>query len=150
MDNEKFFRNLTDAIDRWVDRELAKNSAPSFGGKPGEPVPEADPGDLKTIWAINRELQARHPGETVATGRGLVEKCLKPDANIEATCYRAGMLALTARFIATEQLAPDKDGMLDGRVFRAAASVPMEWMGVGIVRQGMPFDIDHFLQLCAA
>jgi hypothetical protein len=148
MDDEKFFRNLTDAVDHWVDKELAKNSAPSFGGKPGEPVPEADPDDLKTIWGIHRELEARHPGETVATGRGLL-KWLKPGANLEATCYRASMLALTAKFIATEQLVPDKDGMLDGRVFRAAATIPMEWIGAGI-RQGMPFDIEHFLQLCAA
>lgn len=150
MDDKKFLLSLTDALDRWLDKELTKDSAQSFGGKPGEPVPAADPDDLKAIWEIQRALQARHPGETVATGRALVENCLKPGANIEAACYRAGMLALTAKFIATEQLAPDKDGMLDNRVFRAAATVPMEWMGVGIVRQGMPFDLDHFLQLCAA
>lgn len=147
MDEEKFFRNLTDAVDHWVDRELAKDSAQSFGGKPGEPVPEVDPDDLKTIWGIQHEAQAKHPGKTVTTGRALLQNRLKPGANIEATCYRAGMLAVLARFIAKEQLAPDKDGMLDIRVFRAAATVPMQWTGA---EQGMPFDVDHFLQLCAA
>jgi hypothetical protein len=31
-------------------------------------------------------------------------------------------------------------------VFRAAAEIPMEWMGVGIVRRGLPFDPDDFLR----
>lgn len=44
---------------------------PMFGGKPGEPVPEVDPEDLKIVWKINRDLQARHPGQQVATGRGV-------------------------------------------------------------------------------
>lgn len=32
-------------------------------------------------------------------------------------------------------------------VFRAAAEIPMEWMGVGIVRQGLPLDAEEFLRL---
>jgi hypothetical protein len=39
-------------------------------------------------------------------------------------------------------------GAQDDAVFRAVAKVPAEWMGVGIVRQGPPFDVNEFLRLC--
>ena len=142
MNDDEFLRNATDALDRWVDKKLARDSAQWFGGKPGEPVPEVDPDDLKTIWNVQQELQGG------AIDPEIYRRLCKPGANIEATCYRAQLLALTARFIATEQLAPDNEGMLDGGVFRAAATVPMEWPEVGVVRQGFPFDVEHFLRLC--
>jgi hypothetical protein len=36
----------------------------------------------------------------------------------------------------------------DDAVFRAAAKIPAEWMGVGIVREGPPFDVNEFLRFC--
>jgi hypothetical protein len=39
------------------------------------------------------------------------------------------------------------EDQLTDAVFSAAVKVPMEWMGVGIVRQVLPFDINEFLQL---
>ena len=51
--------------------------------------------------------------------------------------------------LAPEQLAQfTRDGQPDDAVFRAAAKVPTEWMGVGIVREGPPFDVNEFLRLC--
>jgi hypothetical protein len=47
--------------------------------------------------------------------------------------------------IQTQQLAPNSDGSLDMRVFKAAAKMPLEWMGEG-VREGLPFDVEKFLQ----
>ena len=35
-----------------------------------------------------------------------------------------------------------KDGELTDPVFRAGAQVPMEWIGVGVVRQGLPLDLE--------
>ena len=69
------------------------NRPPMFGGKPGEPVPEVDP-DLKTVWQMNRDLQARHPGQQVATGRGVYEHACKPGADIQAVGYRAAVLSM--------------------------------------------------------
>jgi hypothetical protein len=128
--------------------DTPENRVPAFGGEPGEPVPEVDPDDLKTIWEMGRDLQARYPGQQVATGIGIFEHACKPRANIEATHYRASLLSLMTLF-ASEQLTRfTEDGQLDDAVFRAAAKVPMEWMGVGIVRQGPPFNMDEFLRLC--
>ena len=48
---------------------------------------------------------------------------------------------------AQEQLAPwVNNEELSDALFRAAAQTSMEWIGVGIERQGLPFDMDEFLR----
>jgi hypothetical protein len=77
-----------------------------------------------------------------------MKQVCKPGADIEAVSYRASFTWLISR-IAPEHLARfTREGQPDDAVFRAAAKVPAEWMGVGIVRQGPPFDLDEFLRLC--
>ena len=123
---------------------------PSFGGKPGEPVPQVDPEDLKKCWQLSHE----HPEKQAAIGMCLLEAVCKPGADVQAVSYRAMLLALVLMplaeghpSIAGEKLAPwVKDGFLDDVVFGAAAQTSMEWMGVGIVRQGLPFNLDEFMR----
>ena len=43
-----------------------------------------------------------------------------------------------------------KDGEFTEAAFRAMATIPMEWMEVGVVRQELPYDFDELLRLCAA
>ncbi len=117
-----------------------------LGGKPGEPVPEVDPDDLKTIWEMSRDLEASHPGQHGAIGIGLIRQACKPGANVEATFYRASLLSLTKHFAPEQWAGLAKDGQIDDAVFRAAAQTPMEWMGVGVVREGLPFDFDEFMR----
>jgi hypothetical protein len=85
--NEKFFRRVDEALRNSVDRRL--EPPPNFGGRPGEPVPEVHPEDLKTLWQIEKDVQATHPGQSVAVGRDLMIQACKPGANIEAVSYRA-------------------------------------------------------------
>ena len=130
------------------------NRPPRFGGKPEEPVPEVDPEDLKTVWKINRDVQTRHPGQQVATGRGVFEHVCKPGADIQAVGYRAAVLAMLIHIAENpenpiKQLGPWlKKDQLEDVVFAAAAKIPMQWMGVGIVRDGPPLDVNEFVQLC--
>jgi len=136
---------LQSAIEKFADPPVP---VPKFGGEPGEPVPEVDPEDIKSIWREQQELQARFPGEQVATGMGWGEQLCTPGANIQAVGYRTTLIWMMTQF-APEQIAPflQNDQPTDG-VFRAAAKVPLEWMGVGIVRQGPPFDMNEFVRLC--
>jgi len=118
---------------------------PHFGGNAGEPVSQVDPDDLKAIWTFMEDSPAN---AAFATGVGLLQRVCKPGADIEALSYRAMMLNVLTRH-AGEQLAPwSEDGRLDDQVFRAAARIQMKWMGVGIVRQGLPFDVNEFVRLC--
>jgi hypothetical protein len=118
---------------------------PPHFGEPGEPVPQVGPGDLKAIWVFFEDSPAN---AAVATGVELLRQVCKPGADIGALSYRAMMLSLLTRN-AHEQLKPySKDGRLDDGAIRAAARVQMEWMGVGIVRHDLPFDVNEFVRLC--
>jgi hypothetical protein len=122
---------------------------PRFGGEPGEPVPEVDPEDIRATWEFHQKLQAEHPGEQIAVCASLAESICKPGADIQAVGYRSTIIWMTTVF-APERIAPFlRNGQPTDAVFRAAAKVPLEWMGVGIVRKGPPFDVDEFLHLCA-
>jgi len=116
-----------------------------FGGKPGEPVPAVDPEDLKAVWQIGKEAEARG---VKAIGDVIFKQACKPGADTGAVYYRATSIWMMDRF-APEPLAQFmRDGEPDDAVFRAAAKVPMEWTGVGIVQTGPPFDVNEFLKLC--
>jgi hypothetical protein len=127
----------------------AGTNPPQFGGNPGEPVPKVDTADLKAIWQLYREVQERHGDKSVAVGYGVLEGVCKTGADVHAVAYRAAMLGLITRH-GHELTGLLNDGQLDDAAFNAAAQTPMEWMGVGIVRQGLPFDVNEFMRLLHA
>jgi hypothetical protein len=150
---QKFLRGLEVPLNRWINKQVREEAPPLFGGKAGEPVPEVDPEDLKRVWQVYDVVKKEHPGEQFAIDQLVIQQTCKPGANVRAVSYRAGLLGLIlmpiveGRTIAGEKLAPwIKDGQLDDAVFHAAAQVPMEWMGVGIVTQGPPFDVDELVR----
>jgi hypothetical protein len=118
---------------------------PSFlGGKSGQPVPQVDPDDVKAVWAVHEDVARRHPGKQVGIGKGMFEHVCKPDADIAAVVYRAGMLRMLLQN-GDENLTPWMNGEEPGDVlFRAAAQTGMEWIGEEL-RHGWPFDLDEFL-----
>jgi hypothetical protein len=141
---------VKDAVQATITKFESKIVAqpPKFGGDPGKPVPEVDPEDVKTVWKIQREIEETNPGRQVATGASLLKHACKAGADIEAVSYRTSQLFLL-RMIAPEQWAQlTSNGQPSDAVFTAAAKVPMEWMGVGIIRQGPPFNFDEFVHLC--
>jgi hypothetical protein len=122
-----------------------EHERPSFGGKPGELVPRVDPDDLKTVWQFFKGSLERSEWP-VTTGADFLQRVCKPGADVQALSYRAMMLSLLIRH-AQQQLAPrNTEGELDDNVFRAAAEIPMEWIGVGITRRGLPFDVEDFMR----
>src|SRR5579864_596535 len=116
-----------------------------FGGSPGEPVPEVEPEDLKTIWQMARDLQARHTDQHVAIGFEAMKAVCKPGANTQAVSYRSSMIWVLNQF-AQEQLASwVEDGEISDAVFRTMATIPMQWIG-HIEREGLPFDVEGFFR----
>ncbi len=123
----------------------APGNPPLFGGNAGEPVPEVDPHDLNTIWQLGRDLQARQPGQQVATGFDLMKAICKPGANVHAVWYRSSMIWMLNQF-AQEQLAPwVNDEQVSDAVFQTMATIPMEWIGHA-ERNGLPFDVEEFFR----
>jgi hypothetical protein len=124
------------------------DQAEFFGGASGESVPQVEPEDVKAVWklGLGRGMESGHPGGQRAIGVEVCKAACKPGADISAVCYRGMMLGLITRH-AQEQLAPwVNEGEMDNAIFRAIAEIPMEWMGVGIVRHGPPFDFEDFVR----
>jgi hypothetical protein len=117
---------------------------PFLGGAPGEPVPIVDPEDVKAVWQIFDEIRRTHPNQAVGVA-GLVAVC-GSGANIPAVTLRAGMIGLVLNTLPAELAPWTKEDRVDDAVFRAIAQVPMEWLGVGIERQGWPFDVEDFMR----
>ena len=129
-----------DEIQEELER-LSKMDPKEMFGKPGEPVPEVDPQDVKHAWEWTRD----NPGKQSGFGVLLAVLDKIPD-NPMAVGVRAAMLSLMQHF-AAEQLATfTKDGQLDEVVFYAAAKVPMVWL-LDESRQGPPFDMEEFIRL---
>jgi hypothetical protein len=112
-------------------------------------VPAVDPKDIKTVWEKSRDLEKRKPAGQLrasagATGVACLKRICKPGADVMAVSYRAGMIEMF-RYAAPELMDPLLPDKLDV-VFLAAAEIPMEWIGVGVPRQGFPFDADDFIR----
>ena len=96
------------------------------------------------------------PEEQFAIGRGVFEQVCKPGADLDAISFRSaklGIIPLLAEIGAIPQEALDTimaDGQFTDAALRGMAQLPMEWIETGVAKQGMPFDWEQFLQLCAA
>lgn len=116
------------------------------GGSPGEDVPIVDVADLKSVWGIHRDIEARHPGEQVGIGVDVLRRACNAGVDIGAVSYRLAMLGILAMSL-SERLAPWKvDGEFPAAVFKVAATIPMKWMGIGVPQSSLPFDVDAFFQ----
>jgi hypothetical protein len=116
-----------------------------FGlGRAGEPVPEVDPADVKAVWEVGLDSAKHHPEGGIAIGVEIFKRACKPGADVPAVTYRTQQLSML------KMIRPDvMDPLLQNKpeaVFKATAEIPLEWLGLGIVRGGLPFDPDDFLR----
>jgi hypothetical protein len=119
---------------------------PNFGGDAGQPVLPVAADDLKTAFEIFLNQARLHPGGGSAISVGIFARGCKCGSDVHSVVYRAMMLQSLLRQ-GKEQIAPwMKDGQPDERVFWEFARFPVEWMGVGIERNGLPFDADEFFR----
>jgi len=123
-------------------------------GTPGEPVPTVSAEDIKAVWKLGRESEARsmaHSPELkrgqIAIGVELGKHVCRPGADIRAVWYRGGMLGLLEMGDG-ELLAPwkQRDGELQEIVFKSIATMLMTWMAVGVPQRGLPFDLNAFFR----
>lgn len=105
-----------------------------------------DPEDVRAVWKLRQEVKRDYPGVNVGIGVEIFERACKPGANIPAITYRASHIAMLQHIVPQIFDPWTKDGELANSVFRAASQVPMEWIGVGVVRRGLPFDIEDFMR----
>jgi len=73
-----------------------------FGfGRAGEQVPQVDPSDMKTLWALGEDSRKTHPDGGVIIGVEVMRALCKPGANVTAISYRAGKIEMLRRILPT-------------------------------------------------
>lgn len=101
-------------------------------GKAGELVPPVDPADIRKMREYQRELAARHEGKQYAVGFEIWQQMF-PEADVMAISYRCGRLW----FLEQQALKPFwTGGEFSEAVFKAAATMEMKRMKVGVVYKG--------------
>jgi len=126
------------------------SDVPDLWSAPGDEVAAVNPDDLRNVWAMMRGVQARAGGQQCAIDGRMYENVCSPGADVMAVWYRASMLGLLQRWPESPLTAWTHDGELDDTVFRVAATFPMKRMGVGVVHDGPPFDVQELLNQIGA
>ena len=119
-----------------------------LGDNPEGPVSPVDPEDLRSAWEMQREVQARRPGEHVGISDEMYKRACSPGANVGAVWFRASLIG------ALDMLGMLKpwinEGVVADAVFKVAATFPMNGVPIGVPRQGLPFDVQEFISQVAA
>ncbi len=75
-----------------------------------------------------------------------IREACSAGADIYAVSFRVSMLN-ALKYVHADRLAPwTMDDSFNDRVFDLFAKMPMEWIPMGVRRQGFPFDADAFFQ----
>jgi len=94
---------------------------------------------------VQRSAPSHTPNQTGSISIGLYQQACRPGADVAAVWYRVSMLHLLVGPIGL--LTPWlHDGELPDAVFNLAATFPMNRLSVGKVNQGLPFDVQEFIE----
>jgi hypothetical protein len=111
------------------------------------PVPSVDAADLKSVWAMQNELQAKVPGKQIGIGAEFYRRACGEGADIRSVFTRVSQLRVLQML---GMLLPWTHGLVvNDAVFKVAATFPMTRMQTGIVYDELPFDLQKFLNQVA-
>jgi hypothetical protein len=107
-------------------------------------IPAIDPADCKSVWEMQRELQARVLGQQIMIGVDSYKSACSPGADARAVFDRVSQLHLLQML---GILAPwMHDGVFNDAVFKVVATFHMKRLQVGVVYHEFPFDVQEFLK----
>jgi hypothetical protein len=132
--------------------DIVATTFDTFGDGPiseNKPVAAVAPADLKSVWAMQDDVQARYPGQQVSISADLWKSACSPGADVRAVFLRVSMLRMLQMLSGSGTLISPwlHDGKPDDAVFKAFATVPMLGLQVGTPRQGFPFDVEELIKL---
>jgi len=126
---------------------MATNPVDHFWGSENQDsgsVPPVDPADLRSVWTMQREVQASNPGQQIGISADVYKRACGPAADVRAVYVRVSQLWMLQE---VGVLAPWlRDGVPDDAVFHVAATIPMNRMQIGVVYEQPPFDVDEFMK----
>jgi hypothetical protein len=113
-------------------------------------IPAANPADLKTLWKLQKDLEARYGQQGVIMGVGLdLQGVLSPGANFGDVFYRLSWLRHLQILSEAGHLTFPwiHDGEPEDAVFKALAIVPMTGRRPGVTYERPPFDVEELISL---
>jgi hypothetical protein len=113
-------------------------------------VPAVSPDDLKKVWKMSADFEARNPGQCGAIGNSLYKSVCSPGADVVSVWYRASMLCVLKEMMPELLASWTHDGQLDDVVFEVMSTFPVQKMKIGVAREGPPFDVEEFVKQIAA
>src|SRR5262245_49619779 len=166
-----YFRraNMDEVLKRFIDRGVL--------GKPGDPVPQVNPEDLKVIWRLYEDVKVDRPEEQVGIGWRLILASCRPGVDAKSVWYRTMALQslmqvqkqaaeheLSLRDLISFKERPEAQTIksaesadwkveLNEAVFRVIAEMPMQWGGSGRQsgrQSGFLFDVEDFVRRVGA
>ena len=121
-----------------------------FGeGSGNNMVAAVAPSDLKSVWAMQDEMQARSPGQQVAISIDSWKNACSSEADVETVFLRVSMLRMLEMLSGSGGLISPwlHGGKPDDAVFNVVATIPMAGMQIGKPFQGFPFDAEELIRL---
>jgi hypothetical protein len=119
-----------------------------LGDNPEEPIPPVDPADLRSVWEMQREVQARTAAQHTAISAEIYKGACSPGANVGAVWFRASLIGMLEMLGVLRPWI--HEGVVADAVFKVAATFPMNGMAIGVPRQGLPFDVQELISQIAA
>jgi hypothetical protein len=119
-----------------------------LGDIPEGPIPPVDPADLRSLWEMQREVQARTAGQHTAISAEIYKRACSPGANVGAVWFRASLIGMLEMLGVLRPWI--HEGVVADAVFKVAATFPMNGMAIGVPRQGLPFDMQELISQIAA
>jgi hypothetical protein len=107
-------------------------------GTPGESVPSVDAEDIRAVWKLSRDAEARavdrnpelKPGQLVI-GVDLMKRVINPEADVRAVWFRGARLGMLMMRFGKQNVQPP------AIFFTIFAKLPMKWWEVGVPRHGL-------------
>lgn len=119
-----------------------------LGDNPEGPGAPVDPADLRSVWEMLREVQARRPGAHFIIGDEMYKRACSPGADVGAVWFRASIIAMLDLLGMLKRWI--NEGVVTDAVFTVAANFPMNGMATRVPRQGLPFDVQEFMSQVAS
>jgi hypothetical protein len=113
-------------------------------------IPAANPADLRTLWKLQKDLEAQYGAQGVIMAVGLDQQgVLSPGANFGDVFYRLSWLRHLQILSEAGHLSFPwiHDCEPDDAVFKALAIVPMTGRRPGVTYAGPPFDVEELIRL---
>jgi hypothetical protein len=105
--------------------------------------------DLKRVFALQQEVQSRHPGQPGSISIEVYQQACTSGSDGQAVWFRLSFLFVLQHLndAGIIKFPWIHDGKPEEAVFKALATIPMTGINPKVMREGLPFDVEELRRL---